>query len=116
MLVLARILEEGGISSVLVTNMPSWAETYGVPRALAVEFPFGHPLGLPNDTLMQTRVINEALDVLEEATVPNTIIDSTLHWPGAQDEWRRRWQPKEASPLIAAFLDEIKAARARLSG
>lgn len=115
MLVLARLLEAGGISTVLITNMPSWAEIYGIPRALAVEFPFGHAIGLPDDTLMQTRVIHQALNVLEQADHPNTIVDSLLVWPGEQDEWRRRWQPGNPSPLIAAFIDEIRQARARLS-
>lgn len=115
MLVLARLLEAGGVSTVLVTNMPSWADVYGVPRALAVEFPFGHALGLPDDSLMQTRVIRQALNVLGQADHPNTIVDSSLVWPGGQDEWRRRWQPRDPSPLIATYIDEIRQARARLS-
>ena len=41
---------------------------------LAVEFPFGHPLGLPGRAGMQTMVINYALKVLREAPGPNTIV------------------------------------------
>jgi len=48
-----------------VTMMPSWAEQYGVPRAMAVELPFGHPLGLPGHLEMQTMAIRVALKVLE---------------------------------------------------
>ena len=98
MLVLARLFEEGGLSTVLVTMMPSWAEQYGVPRALAIEYPFAHPLGMPRDEATQTRIIRQALDVLAEAEGPNTIVHSPEVWPGNEAEWRKRWQPSGASP------------------
>jgi hypothetical protein len=62
--VLARILEAAGLSTVLVTPMPFWAEKTGVPRALAVEFPFGSTLGRAGDADQQMRVIRQSLDVL----------------------------------------------------
>lgn len=111
MLVLARMFEQGGLSTVLVTMMPTWAEQYGVPRAVAVEFPFGHPLGLPNRPEMQTAIISDALKVLAEAPGPNTIVHLDHAWPGDEAEWRRRWQPTSASPLIAMHLDQIRAMR-----
>ena len=113
MLVLARLFEEGGLSTVLVTMMPSWAEQYGVPRALAIEYPFAHPLGMPHDEATQTRIIRQALDVLAEAEGPNTIVHSPEVWPGNEAEWRKRWQPSGASPLVAKYLDEIRSVRLR---
>ena len=113
MLVLARLFEEGGLSTVLVTMMPSWAEQYGVPRALAVEYPFAHPLGMPHDEATQTRVIRQALDVLADAEGPNTIVHSPEVWPGNEAEWRKRWQPSGASPLVAKYLDDIRSVRMR---
>ena len=113
MLVLARLFEEGGLSTVLVTMMPSWAEQYGVPRALAIEYPFAHPLGMPHDEATQTRIIRQALDVLAEAQAPNTIVHSPEVWPGNEAEWRKRWQPSGASPLVAKYLDDIRSVRLR---
>lgn len=113
MLVLARLFEEGGLSTVLVTMMPSWAEQYGVPRALAIEYPFAHPLGMPHDEATQTRIIRQALDVLAEADGPNTIVHSPEVWPGHEAEWRKRWQPSGASPLVAKYLDDIRSVRMR---
>ena len=113
MLVLARLFEEGGLSTVLVTMMPSWAEQYGIPRALAIEYPFAHPLGMPHDQATQTRIIRQALDVLAEAEGPNTIVHSPEVWTGNEAEWRKRWQPSEASPLVAKYLDEIRSVRLR---
>ena len=113
MLVLARLFEEGGLSTVLVTMMPSWAEQYGVPRALAIEYPFAHPLGMPRDEATQTRITRQALDVLAEAEGPNTIVHSPEVWPGNEAEWRKRWQPSGASPLVAKYLDDIRSVRMR---
>jgi len=112
-LVLARLFEAGGLSTIVVSMMPSWAERYGAPRVAAVEFPFGHPLGLPDDEEMQTMVVRDGLRVLAEADGPNTIVDLDHVWPGKESEWRRRWQPPSASPLIARHMDEIRSMRSR---
>ena len=111
MLVLARLFEAGGLSTVVVTMMPSWAERYGAPRVAAVEFPFAHPLGLPGHEEMQRAVIRDALGVLGEAKGPNTIVHLGHAWPGDEGSWRRQWQPASASPLIAKYLDEIRSMR-----
>lgn len=111
MLVLARLFESGGLSTILVTMMPTWAEQYGVPRAAAIEFPFGHPLGLPNQKDFQKEIIRDAFDVLTEATQPNTIVHLAHEWPGEEKHWRRKWQPSFASPLIAKYLEEIRLMR-----
>ena len=105
------MFEAGGLSTILVTMMPSWAERYGVPRAVAVEFPFAHPLGLPGHSDMQRRVIRDALRVLAEADGPNTIVHLEHTWPGEEAHWRRYWQPTSASPLIAKYMDEIRSLR-----
>jgi hypothetical protein len=110
------MFEESGLSTILVTMMPTWAEQYGVPRAVAVEFPFGHPLGLPGHPLMQTAVINDALKVLKEAQGPNTVVHLDHSWPEDEAQWRRQWQPTGASPLIAKHLDQIRAMRPRTTG
>jgi hypothetical protein len=80
--------------------MPYWAEKVGVPRTLAVEFPFGHTLGRPHDVVMQKRVIEDALDVLEKAHSPGTVVHSSEEWTGSQEEAIRSWQPEKPSPII----------------
>ena len=81
--------------------MPFWAEKVGTPRTLAVEHPFGHMLGQPNDNAQQIRVIRLALDVLRTADSPGTIVHSPEIWPVSQDEAIQNWQPPEPSPVIA---------------
>jgi hypothetical protein len=106
--VLARTLEAAGLATILVTNMPFWAEKVGVPRTLAVEFPFGHTLGQAHDTAQQMRVIRQALHVLETATVPGEIVHSPETWPVPQKEATKDWQPEIPSPVVEIMAPKIR--------
>jgi hypothetical protein len=106
--VLARILESAGFSTILVTMMPFWAEKVGVPRTLAVEFPFAHTLGQPNHVDQQTRVIRQALQVLETAAQPGTIVHSAEQWPEPTAEAIKDWQPQQPSPIIREMAPRIR--------
>jgi hypothetical protein len=110
--VLARTFEAAGLSTVFVTMMPYFAERTGVPRTLAVEFPFGHALGHPGDREEQLRVIRAALAVLRDARTPGVIEHYPEPWAGDFDEWRKRWQPLEPSPIVR-WLREQAERRAR---
>ena len=104
---LARCLEQAGLSTVLVTNMPFWAERVGAPRTLAVEFPFGHTLGQPHNAQQQTRVVREALLVLTSAERPGTIVHSEERWPEPVDKATKDWQPKKPSPLLQEMAPQF---------
>jgi D-proline reductase (dithiol) PrdB len=101
--VLARTFEADGFSTITVTNMPFWAEKVGVPRALAVEFPFGHILGQPGNREQQLRVIRQALAVLASAAEPETIIHSVEVWPTSFEE-AQHVAHAETPPPIAAEM------------
>jgi hypothetical protein len=106
--VLARTLEVAGLSTVMVTNMPIWAEQVGVPRTLAVEFPFGHTLGQPRAVTQQKRVICQALEVLETAKTPGMIIHSQEKWHVPKEEALKSWQPEVPSPIIQVMVPRIR--------
>jgi hypothetical protein len=106
--VLARTFEKAGLSTIFVTNMPFWAEKIGVPRTLAVEFPFGHVLGQPNNLAQQMDVILQALDVLRTAGDPGSIIHSHQKWPLPVEVALQTWQPEVPSPVIAHMSGVIK--------
>lgn len=106
--VLARTFEAVGLSTILVTMMPFWAEKIGGPRTLAVEFPFGHTLGQPFDAAQQMRVIEQALDVLATAVTPGAIIHSNEKWPQSQKEAYKMWQPAKPSPVIAELAPQFR--------
>ena len=105
---LARELEAAGFSTILVTMMSYWAEKVGVPRTLAVEFPFGQTLGQPGDVDQQMRVIEQALSVLETAVSPNTIRHAPEVWPVDQKEAYKAWQPPEPSPIISELAPQFR--------
>jgi hypothetical protein len=105
--VLARSLEAAGLSTVMVTNSPFWAERIGLPRALAVEFPFGNALGAPGDAAQQRRVIEQALGMLEEAQEPGTILHSRETWPEPQKEAIKRWQPADPPPVMDFLRPQV---------
>ena len=105
--VLARTLEAAGLSTLLVTTMPFWAEKVGVPRTLAVEFPFGHTLGQPHNAAQQRRVIRQALAALETAQTPGTIVHSPETWPVPHKEASKDWQPEEPAPIIQTLAPQI---------
>lgn len=98
--VLARTLEAAGLATVLVTPMPFWAEKTGVPRTLAVEFPFGQTLGRAGDAAQQLRVIRQALALLAAAREPGLIVHSPETWPVPLEQAIKDWQPKKPSPII----------------
>ena len=99
--------------------MPYWAERIGVPRALAVEFPFGHTLGQPQNVLQQMRVIREALDALKSARSPGKIVHSREKWPASQAEAIQAWQPEKPSPIIEhlapRFREMLRSRRKKTS-
>lgn len=113
--VLARMFEAAGMSTVIVTNMPYWSEKIGVPRSLAVEFPFGHILGQPDNREQQMRVIGQALKVLEKAEAPGTIVHSPEAWPTSFEEACQVSHPETPPPIgaemgrhIGSFLRGIR--------
>lgn len=106
MSVLARFIEAAGIPTVVVTMMPSLSVALGSPRIVGVEFPFGHPFGMPHAPAMQRRVLDTAVTLLSGASVFGTRIDVDLAWPQATRDAYRSWQPSEPSPLVAMMLAE----------
>jgi len=106
--VLARTLETAGLSTILVTMMPFWAERVGVPRTLAVEFPFAQTLGQPQNRSQQMFVIQSALKVLEEIDQPGIVRHSTEEWPQPKDQAIKAWQPAEPAPIIREMAPQIR--------
>jgi hypothetical protein len=68
--VIARTIEEAGISTTSISLVREHTEMVKPPRALWVPYPFGAPLGKPNDPVLQHRVLRAALDLLAEPAGP----------------------------------------------
>lgn len=98
--VLARWIEKAGIPTVVVTMMPGLAVAQLAPRVVGVEFPFGHPFGMPGDRHMQRRVLELALVVLSGAASFGTRVDLDLEWPQSRGEAYKVGQPAVPSPIV----------------
>src|SRR5579872_796933 len=67
---LAHVLEENGLATVQLSSVRGHTEQLKPPRALYCEFPFGRPLGKPNDPEFQRRVLLAAFALLERPSGP----------------------------------------------
>lgn len=56
------------------------AETVKSPRTLHLKFPYGSPVGKPNDKEQQINVLREALKVIEEEKTPGVIVNSEIKY------------------------------------
>jgi len=109
---LARVFEAAGLSTVVISMMPVFGERLGAPRTLGVEFPFGHPLGLPGDFALQTRVLEAALGLLARAAPPGPVVEHFAEpWPGDFDVWKKAWHPREPSPVIRWMREQATLRR-----
>ena len=70
---IARTLEESGISTVTISLLREITEKVSPPRALEVPFGFGFPLGRANDVGLQHKILKAALEMLEEVKEPGEI-------------------------------------------
>jgi D-proline reductase (dithiol) PrdB len=69
------VIEKAGIPTVSITLLREITKRVAPPRALFVDFPFGYPLGAPNDAALQMRIILSALALLTETAPPVIIQD-----------------------------------------
>lgn len=109
---LARTIEAAGIPTVTVTMMPILSDKYRSSRTLGVQFPFGHSFGAVDNSAMQRRTLDAALQLLVNAPGPETRIDVDEQWPGDVREAYKNWQPDEPSPIVQHSMEMIRQARA----
>lgn len=106
----ARFLEENGLSTVVLTMVPEFNREIGIPRIAAIEYPFGRVVGEVNDDAGQRDVLRAALSILETAETPGEVVHLPFTWHEAPAE--TKWHPPEISPVIKLYLAEIKKAGA----
>jgi hypothetical protein len=72
---IARRVEESGISTVCVTFRRDIMELARPPRTLSLKFSPGKPLGNPGDKEMQRNIIKAGFDLLQKDIKDMTIVD-----------------------------------------
>ncbi|MBP8296117.1 MAG: reductase [Burkholderiales bacterium] len=83
----ARMLEAGGIATVIMGCARDIVEYAGVPRLLFSDFPLGNAAGRPHDPASQAFTLELALRVLESAPAARTTVQSPLRWSDSAD-WK----------------------------
>jgi hypothetical protein len=68
--VIARVLEAAGLATTSISLVREHTERVKPPRALFVPFPFGHPLGQPENPALQHAVIRAALALFDAPAGP----------------------------------------------
>jgi hypothetical protein len=56
------------------------AEKVQPPRVVNVRFPFGRPMGEPNNPNQHRVIIEDALHILASATEPGSIVELPYRW------------------------------------
>ena len=113
---IARHLEENGISTVVMGCAKDIVEHCGVPRFLFSDFPLGNSAGRPHDVASQALTLELALRLLESAPGPRTTMQSPLRWSESA-EWKldycnaEQLSREELKRLRAEFDREKEAAR-----
>ena len=77
---IARAIERVGISTVSISITKDLTEAVGVPRAVFVKWPLGHPLGEPHNAAQQRTLIFDALQLLKDAQIPGLIAEPGYRW------------------------------------
>ncbi|MEX0963529.1 MAG: hypothetical protein WDZ52_05745 [Pseudohongiellaceae bacterium] len=86
MSLLARELEANGIITLIIGSAIDIVEQCGVPRYLHSDFPLGNPCGVPYDSDMQLKIIQQGLALIEKAEQARTTERTPFSWK--DDAWR----------------------------
>jgi len=83
----ARVLEENGIPTVIFGAARDIVEHCGVPRFVFSDFPLGSPCGEPHNREQQRAIFEMGLKLLEIAFVPRTTVQTPFKWSRG-DAWK----------------------------
>jgi len=76
----ARVVEEAGIPTVLVSTGRDLTAQVRPPRSVFVNFPMGNPFGRPGDRATHRSVLLAALALARDATTGGVLQDLDLEW------------------------------------
>lgn len=76
----ARVVEEAGIPTAVVSTGRDLSAQVKAPRTVFVNFPMGNPFGKHFDVARQGRVLLDALEALESVEVGGELIDLPYEW------------------------------------
>ncbi len=105
---LAHLIEQRGIATTTIGLIRLHLEKIRVPRALAVPFELGRPLGEPENPAFQRRVLLAALGLLERTDGPVVLDDFPEEAPGRLP--LEGWKPAVVLPAVPVPGPDASAA------
>jgi len=94
----ARTLEDDGISTVILGSGRDIVEYCGVARFLFTDFPLGNPCGKPWDQPMQRQIVEAALTLLEGASEPRSFQQTPFEWSD-DTSWKDNYMRVDAADV-----------------
>ncbi|MEQ8660427.1 MAG: hypothetical protein RLW62_06385, partial [Gammaproteobacteria bacterium] len=79
--IVARVVEEHGIATVMLATGRDLALNVKPPRTAFVNFPMGNALGAPFAVAQQRRILEDVLALAASAREPGTLVDLPYAWP-----------------------------------
>jgi D-proline reductase (dithiol) PrdB len=76
----ARVVEEAGIPTVVVSTGRDLSVQVRAPRTVFVNFPMGNPFGRPFDTTQQRVILLDVLHTIERVQEGGALIDLPYEW------------------------------------
>jgi hypothetical protein len=76
----ARTIEEAGISTVSLSNIPDLTQSVGISRLVGIEYPLARTLGKPGDAEGQLAVLRATLAAAEEMEEPGKVNHLPFKW------------------------------------
>lgn len=105
----ARLLEEAGLTTIVLTPTPEFHFMTGIPRSVAIAYPYGRLLGQVGDVQGQREVLMATLTALKKADSPGSVQYLPFTWP--EEPKNAKWHPPEMSPIVKLQLEAIRQAR-----
>ena len=93
----ASKIEAAGISTICISNIPDLTASVGVPRLVALEYPFGKTMGLPGDSSGQMEVLRAALAAGLDIREAGGIRHLQFTWP--ETKAKAQAHPAEPPPI-----------------
>ncbi len=75
-----REIEAAGIPTVSVSLCRDITYQLQAPRAVALRFPLGNPFGSSMDAPMQTRILRDALNLIDSVKTPGELVSLPYDW------------------------------------
>ncbi len=93
-----REIEQAGITTITLSNIPELTASVSAPRIAAIEYPFGRTVGQPGDREGQTAVLEATLRAVEKMDTPGDVRHLPFEWP--EPAKKAQGHPPQPPPIV----------------